>query len=284
MSAPLAGVRAVTIAVNVPGPAAAARLVGLGATVTKVEPPGGDPLASLHPRWYEELAAGQEIVTLDLKQAAGRERLDALLEEADLLLTSNRRAALERLGLAPEALRRRFPTLVHVAIVGHPAPGHDRPGHDLTYAAEHGLVAPPGLPPTLVADLGGAELAVTAALALLLARERGAGGGFAEVPLAGAAERFAAPLRHGATAAGGTLGGGLPRYGLYETRSGWIAVAALEPRFQERLRAELGLDELTRPALERRFTERDAEEWEAWARPRDLPLVAVRPTATGPRP
>ena len=35
----LDGMRAVSLAVNVPGPTAAARLVALGASVTKVEPP-----------------------------------------------------------------------------------------------------------------------------------------------------------------------------------------------------------------------------------------------------
>lgn len=35
--------RIVVLAVNVPGPAAAARLRELGAAVTKVEPPEGDP-------------------------------------------------------------------------------------------------------------------------------------------------------------------------------------------------------------------------------------------------
>jgi len=46
---PLWGVRVVTLAVNVPGPVAAARLCELGASVTKVEPPGGDPLEAVSP-------------------------------------------------------------------------------------------------------------------------------------------------------------------------------------------------------------------------------------------
>src|SRR5581483_3587069 len=63
--------RVVTTAVNVPGPFAAARLRGLGAHVTKVEPPGGDPLAISAPDWYRELA-GEDVVSLDLKSADGR--------------------------------------------------------------------------------------------------------------------------------------------------------------------------------------------------------------------
>jgi alpha-methylacyl-CoA racemase len=272
---PLDAVSVVSRAVNVPGPTTAARLVALGASVTKVEPPAGDPLAAAHPAWYDELRAGQQVVTLDLKQEADRTRLEGFLETADLLLTSNRPGALARLGLAWPVLHARFQRLCQVSIVGYPAPDQERPGHDLTYAAEHGLIAAPDLPQTLVADLGGAELATTAAVALLFARERDGDAGYAEVVLAEAAWAFAAPLRHGATAPGGPLGGGSPSYGLYPTRDGWLAVAALEPHFQQRLATELGLDELTHDALATAFRARNAEDWEAWAREHDLPLSAV---------
>jgi alpha-methylacyl-CoA racemase len=272
---PLDGTRVVSLAVNVPGPTTAARLVALGASVTKVEPPAGDPLAGAHPAWYDELRAGQQVVMLDLKQPADRARLDELLEPADLLLTSSRPGALARLGLAWTELHARFHRLCQVAIVGHPAPDQELPGHDLTYAAEHGLVVPPDLPRTLVADLGGAELATTAAVALLLARERGGEAGYAEVALADAASAFAASVRHGATARGGSLGGGNPAYGLYPAQEGWLAVAALEPHFRETLAEGLGLDELTHEALARAFRARTAEDWETWARERDLPLGAV---------
>jgi alpha-methylacyl-CoA racemase len=268
-------VSVVSLAVNVPGPTTAARLAALGASVTKVEPPAGDPLAAGHPAWYDELRAGQQVVMLDLKQAGDRARLDELLEAADLLLTSSRPGALARLGLAWAELHARFDRLCQVAIVGYPAPDQERAGHDLTYTAEHGLVIPPDLPTTLVADLGGAELATTAALALLLARERGGEAGYAEVALAEAASAFAAPVRHGATRHGGSLGGGTPSYGLYPAADGWLAVAALEPHFRERLADELGLDELTHEALADAFRARTAEDWEAWARERDLPLGAV---------
>ena len=41
---PPSAFRVVTIALNVPGPLAVARLAEFGAVVTKVEPPGGHPL------------------------------------------------------------------------------------------------------------------------------------------------------------------------------------------------------------------------------------------------
>jgi crotonobetainyl-CoA:carnitine CoA-transferase CaiB-like acyl-CoA transferase len=272
---PLDGFRVVTLAVNVPGPVTAARLRELGASVTKVEPPDGDPLALSSPDWYRDLAEGQEVVQLDLKDSSARTELDRLLDAADLLLTAQRPAALVRLGLGWRELYKRFPRLSHVAIVGHAAPDQERAGHDLTYLAKRGLLAPPELPRTLMADLGGAERAVTAALGALLARERGAGGGYVEVALAEAADFLAEPLRRELTTRGGLLGGGLPAYGLYETSDGWLAVAALEPHFKRRLAEELALPELTRSALEQAFRARSAEEWEAWAAERDLPLEAV---------
>lgn len=275
---PLTGVRLITLAVNLPGPVAAARFQELGAEVTKVEPPGGDPLAQVCPSLYRELAVGQRILTLDLKVPAQRAELDPLLAQADLLLTSSRPAALERLGLGWPTLHERFPQLCQVAIVGHPPPEDNRPGHDLTYAAQQGLLQPPALPPTLIADLGGAEQAVSGGLALLLARARGGDAGRALVPLAAAAETFALPLRHGLTQPGGILGGGLPGYNLYPTADGWIALAALEPHFWRRLLLGLGLETATQQELAARFRTRPGTHWAAWARERDIPLAIVQQT------
>jgi crotonobetainyl-CoA:carnitine CoA-transferase CaiB-like acyl-CoA transferase len=273
---PLAGLKIVSLAVNLPGPVAVARLRDLGASITKVEPPEGDPLARGCPPWYKALHANVTLVRLDLKDPADRERLVPLLEQADLLLTSSRPVALERLGLAWSELHPRFPRLCHVAIIGHVPPHEDQPGHDLTYQAALGLVVPPVLPLALLADLGGAEEAVTASVALLLSRERGQGAQAAFVSLAEAAARFALPYEHGLTTRQGLLGGGWPGYNLYQAAEGWIAVAALEPHFADRLVRELGVESLTHEQLTQAFRDRTADEWQSWAVPRDLPIVAVR--------
>ena len=274
--APLQGLRALTLAINVPGPAAAARLRALGAGVVKVEPPGGDPLARTCPAWYDALRAGQEVVRLDLKGPGDRARLDDLLAATDLLLTAQRPGALGRLGLGWDALHARYPRLSQVAIVGHPAPHEETPGHDLTYLAAAGLLSPPALPRTLLADLAGAERAASAALALLLGRERGQGGGYAQVALAEVAESFADPLRHGVTRPDGVLGGALPGYNLYRAADGWVAVAALEPHFRRRLEQELGVADASCEDLARIFRARPATEWERRAAERDLPIAVVR--------
>jgi alpha-methylacyl-CoA racemase len=273
---PLRGVRVVSLAVNAPGPAAAARLAELGAAVAKIEPPGGDPLSRFCPAWYRELSRGQKIVPLDLKSARDRARFDRLVAGADLLLTAQRRAALERLGLGWRELHARFPKLCQVALASYPAPREQVPGHDLTYQAGVGLLAPPNLPPTLWLDLASAERMASAALALLLLRQRTGNGARAEIAIGDIAKLFAAPLRHRLTAATGVLGGGSAQYNLYRARTGWVAVAALEPHFWKRLREELKIPSGGRARLAAAFRARTAEQWERWAAKLDLPIAAVR--------
>jgi len=276
MPTPLAGLRILSLAGNVPGPAAVARLVSLGATAVTVEPPAGDALRVVAPAWHRALTTGVDLRRLDLKQPADRTALHVALHASDLLLVSMRPAALARLGLDWPSLHAGFPRLCLVSIVGHAGAAAALPGHDLTYQAAAGLLSPPALPRTLVADLAGAERAVTAALALLLARERGLGAGHAEVSLGDAAADLAAPLRHGLTAPGGPLGGGLPGYGLYPAREGWVAVAALEPHFAACLAAALGVAALTPDSLGTALMARTAAEWAAWGVERDVPVVEVK--------
>jgi crotonobetainyl-CoA:carnitine CoA-transferase CaiB-like acyl-CoA transferase len=277
MAAPLLeGLRVVTTALNLPGPVACARLRDLGAAVAKVEPPSGDPLAAYCPAWHRRLHEGVAVHRLDLKGAGARAAMDALLAGADLLVTAQRRGALERMGLAPAALAARHPRLCHVAITGHAPPHEDVPGHDLTYLATQGLLAPPAMPPTLFADMAGAERAVAMALALVVARDRTGRGAMATVALEEAARSLAQPRREGLTTGGAILGGALAGYNVYAAQGGFIAVAALEDHFARRLAKALDLPSLTIEALRERFASRTPAAWEAWAREHDLPLVAVR--------
>src|SRR5438552_2711039 len=97
---PLQEIRVLTLAVNLPGPLAVAKLQQLGATVVKIEPPEGDPLFQAQPNWYRALHDGQEILRLNLKVAEDRARLEEKLAVADLLVTASRPSALRRLELA----------------------------------------------------------------------------------------------------------------------------------------------------------------------------------------
>lgn len=272
----MANFSVITLAINLPGPVAAARLRQLGATVTKIEPPSGDPLAIACRPWYDQLHQGITVLTLDLKDNRDRARLEEMLGTTDLLLTSMRLAALARLGLAADDVAARHPHLCQVAIVGHTPPDEDKAGHDLTYQAGLGLVQPPQLPRTLLADLAGAERAVSTALALLLSRAQGQAAGRAEVVLATAAETFGQPWQFGLTRPTGALGGGLPGYNLYETADGWVALAALEPHFWQRFLVAAGLVQPGRTGVAAYFRQHTTAHWAAWARKHDIPLEAVK--------
>ena len=267
----LDSIRVVTIAQNVPGPLAAARMRRAGARVVKVEPPAGDPFLALSPVWHAELHEGIAIERLDLKSDAGQVRMAALLADTDIVLTSQRPSALARLGLDPDTLRSRMPHLRIVRIVGSVREPED-PGHDLTYQAQAGLLGD-AMPRTLVADVMASERAFAGALAVL----RQPPGSVMDVGLVESLAPMLAPLRHGLTAPNGVLGGGAPRYRVYPARSGRVAIAALEPHFEARLSAALGIP--TNVDLSARMLEKTANEWETWAQERDLPIVAVRDIA-----
>ncbi len=272
----LQGVKIVSLALNAPGPVAAARLTRLGANVTKVEPPTGDATRTAAPDWYESLCQGQTVLSMDLKSPEGQAKLDELLATADLLLASFRPSALQRLRLDWDSLHTRHPKLCFVGIVGYSAPLQERTGHDLTYQGDLGLLRPPQMPPTLFIDLAGAERAVSMALALLNRAARRGEAGCAWVSLHECARDLAAPLKAGLTTSNGLLGGAYPLYGFYRANDGWIAVAALEPHFAQKLLSELGLKKADRKELERIFLQRKSASWEKWAAELDLPLVAVR--------
>jgi crotonobetainyl-CoA:carnitine CoA-transferase CaiB-like acyl-CoA transferase len=273
---PLVNVRILSLSGRLPGPVALARLCRLGAAAVKIEPPEGDPLQHVCPEWYDELHRGIEVITLDLKQEPAGARLHELLAASDLLLTATRRASLARLGLSWPELHARYPNLSQVAIVGHPPPDEEQAGHDLTYQAEFGLLDPPHLPRALIADWAGALEVVTTALASILAKAKGQGSQYVQVLLAEAAADFAQPFQHGLTSAKGLLGGAFPGYNLYRTRDGWVAVAALEPLFWQRLGQAVGCESPGKAQLDAFFLTRTASEWQAWGRANDIPIAAVR--------
>jgi alpha-methylacyl-CoA racemase len=273
----LTGIEIVSLAVNVPGPAMLARLSGYGASVTKVEPPEGDPLFHHDPRWYARLSASQTILRLDLKSRDGRTALEERLSTADLLVTASRPGALSRLGLDFDALHARFPGLCQLQMVGFPPPDADLPGHDLSFQAAAGLILdPPRMPFTLLADLMGAERAATEAVALLLHKQRTGEAMLRRVSLAEAASALAVPWERGLCAPGGLLGGGRPGYGIYPTKDGWVALAALEPRFLDRLRAALKLPAITTARLRKVFKAKSGAQWEAWGRKHGVPVTKLR--------
>lgn len=238
---PLKGVRILSLALNLPGPAALMRCHAMGATCVKLEPPVGDPMGAYNPKAYATLHAGMKIAIADLKTEKGQQALHKELARTDVLLTSFRPSALKKLGLEWKALHKRYPQLSVVAIVGAPGARADEPGHDLTYLAENGLVTGLDLPPTLYADMGGSLMASEAVLQARLHQLQKGRGAYLEIALSDAAGYLALPRSWGLTTPGAAVGGGHAGYRVYPCKDGRVALAALEPHFAAALGAEAGL-------------------------------------------
>ena len=238
---PLKGTRILTLALNLPGPAAVMRCRELGATCVKLEPLGGDPMVAYNPSAYAAMHQGVRVTAADLKADPGQKVLHRELTRADVLLTSFRPSALTKLGLGWKSLHKLYPTLCQVAIVGSPGALAETPGHDLTYLAEMGLVTGLDLPATLYADMGGSLMAVQAVLQAVLHLAGHGKGAYQEIALASAAAYLALPRTWGLTKPGATVGGGHAGYRVYACKDGRVAVAALEPHFAARLCAAAGI-------------------------------------------
>lgn len=283
---PLRGVRVLSLALNLPGPAALMRLRALGATCTKAEPPGrdgasGDPMGQYNPKAYAELHAGVKLRVMDLKSDRGQAALHRELARTDVLMTSFRPSALTKLGLTWKGLHKAHPHLSMVAIVGAPGERAEEPGHDLTYLAEAGLVTGLDLPATLFADMGGALMAADAVLQAVLLRQSSGKGSFHEVALSDAAAWLALPRTWGLTQPKGAVGGAHAGYRVYPCKNGRVAVAALEPHFAAALCSAAGVDmagmqtmfaPATHTAIAAFLAGRTREQLDRLAVERDIPL------------
>lgn len=284
---PLNRIRIVSLALNLPGPAALMRCRALGATCVKVEPlasAGGDPMRAYNPAAYAQMHAGVRTLTLDLKNPQGQARLGLELDKADVLLTSFRPSALKRLGLDWSTLHKRHPQLWIVSIVGGEGDAAEVAGHDLTYLAEQGLVTGFDLPATLYADMTGSLLAVEAILGAALQAKIAAKPRQIAVSLSDAAKYVALPRRWGLTTPSGAVGGAHAGYQIYKCKDGRAAVAALEPHFAARLcdaagvqstdRATMLLPE-TQASLKRWFSKQTTKSLDALAIAQDLPIYTM---------
>lgn len=279
--APLKGIRVLSLALNLPGPAALWRCKHMGATCIKLEPPLGDPMQHYSHAASSALHPGIKILCADLKQASGQKTLHRELAKADVLLTSFRPSALVKLGLPWKQLHTLYPSLSQVAIVGAPGARAEEPGHDLTYLADNGLVTGLGLPPTLYADMGGALMASEAVLQAVLAQRSKGRGAYLEVALSTAAAWLALPRTWGLTVPGGAVGGAHAGYRVYACQDGRVAVAALEPHFAAALCRVAGIEPnslasmmspATVQALADFFARQTRSQLNALAQRHDIPL------------
>jgi len=303
---PLAGIRVLDLSRLLPGGFCSLLLADYGADVLKVEDTAGGDYIRWAPPLYDGAAhsaasalflalnRNKRSIRIDLKQPAGRDVLLALVREHDVVLESFRPGVLDRLGVGPDALRAANPRIVVCSITGYGQDGplRERAGHDLNYLAVAGLLGlageaggPPAQAAGQIADLGGGALmAAFGILAALRERDRSGDGQHVDVSMADGALSWLALVaaRHfadGSVPAQGAheLAGGLVCYRPYACADGWVALAALEPRFWAAWCRGVGREDLKDHAfaaaggdvhaeVEAIFAARTRDEWQLFAR------------------
>jgi alpha-methylacyl-CoA racemase len=290
---PLKGTRIVSLALNLPGPAALMRCQQMGARCVKIEPPPhptapagtpGDALGLYNRPAYDQLHQGVKVLCANLKSKEGQAVLHRQLKKADILLTSFRPSALKKLGLSWKSLHQQYPSLSWVTIVGAPGKRAEEPGHDLTYQAENDLISGLNLPRTLAADMAGALMASEAILQSRLHQLRKKRGSRIEVALSESANFLAMPHWWGLTQPGSALGGGHAGYKVYPCQDGRVAVAALEAHFAVDLARLVGLPQThimamfapeSHTAMQSYFANKTRVELEQIAKEHDIPLCTL---------
>ncbi|MES1213284.1 MAG: CaiB/BaiF CoA-transferase family protein [Singulisphaera sp.] len=266
---PLSGIHVIDLSMLLPGPLATQILRDLGARVTKVEPPSpGDYMALWPPMvgpisaTYAAVNRGKEILSLNLKEDADRQRFLQLAREADVVLEGFRPGVIAKLGIGFPVLSQVNPRLVLCSISGYgqEGPYAQRAGHDLNYQALAGVLSisggdttsPPN-PQLQVADTAaGSYAAAMLVLAALMEREKTGRGRHVDISMAEQLLPLMSTLYAAADALekdpgrdGELLSGGAPSYRIFRTRDNqFVTVGALEPKFWLTLVTKLGLPEL----------------------------------------
>lgn len=182
----LEGLFVVSVEQAVAAPYVSGRLADAGARVIKVERPEGDfarnydSLVHGESAYFVWLNRGKQSVCLDLKEQADAALLAAMLETADIFIQNLAPGVIDRLGFAPDDLRRRNPRLITCSISGYgdEGPYRDLKAYDLLVQAESGLSSITGNGEGLarvgvsVCDIAAGMTAFQAVLQALIGRER----------------------------------------------------------------------------------------------------------------
>ena len=269
---PLEGVRVLDLSRLLPGPMCTHYLADLGADVVKVEDlregdyaralPTAVGAARTPTTWYRAINRNKRSIAIDLKRDAGRAAFLALAQRADVVVEGFRPGIVQGLRIDYETVAARNPRIVYCALSGYgqTGPRARTAGHDINYLGYAGVLdatgqkgGRPALANVQIADLlGGAASAAIGILGALFGAARSGRGRYVDVAMADAV------LAHevvalGALADGGRvaargddlLTGGVPCYGVYETRDGrWLAVGALEAKFWRALCRTIGREDL----------------------------------------
>lgn len=181
------------------GPYACQILGDYGAEVIKIESPEGDITRGIAPfrnkgmgHFFINANRNKKSLVLDLKTKKGKAAFFKLVEKSDVVMTSIRPAAMERLGIDFTACKQINPSLIYVALVGfgQSGPYAKRPAYDDIIQGVSGMAAMQGGregDPTFVnasvCDKICSQIAAHATLAALFARTKSGTGQLVEVPM-----------------------------------------------------------------------------------------------------
>jgi crotonobetainyl-CoA:carnitine CoA-transferase CaiB-like acyl-CoA transferase len=266
VTAPLEDVRVCDLTQNLAGPYCAQILADLGATVIKIEPPGGDMGRAWGPPFWGSLGAlflsvsrGKRSIVLDLKEEAGMEVLRRIARECDVFLQSSRPGVAERLGFHYEAIKAVRPDVIYASVsaYGKTGPMKNAPGYDPLIQAYSGLMSTTGHmggPPTrvggAVVDYGTGMWAAIGVLAALRQRDETGEGAEVETALLDTALAWISYHLTGYMATGvvpGPMGSGVPAiapYQAFPTSDAHVMISAGNDALFARLCRALGCEEL----------------------------------------
>ena len=181
------------------GPYACQILGDYGAEVIKIESPEGDITRGIAPfknkgmgHFFINANRNKKSLVLDLKTKKAKAAFFKLVEKSDVVMTSIRPAAMERLGIDFTACKQINPSLIYVALVGfgQSGPYAKRPAYDDIIQGVSGMAAMQGGregDPTFVnasvCDKICSQIAAHATLAALFARTKSGTGQLVEVPM-----------------------------------------------------------------------------------------------------
>ena len=121
---PLNGLLVIDLTRVLAGPYATMVLSDLGARVIKIESPIGDDARQFGPfikgksTYFSSLNRNKESISLNLKDKKEKNIFLKLLKNADILVENYRPGTLEKLGISPESLRKKFPKLIIASCSG----------------------------------------------------------------------------------------------------------------------------------------------------------------------
>jgi crotonobetainyl-CoA:carnitine CoA-transferase CaiB-like acyl-CoA transferase len=190
---PLEGIKVVELTGFYAAPTVPRVLAEWGAEVIKIEPPSGDPsrtqggvfnmpYSDAENPAFDIANFNKKFVCLNLKTEEGKEAAYKLIEQADVIVTSYRTKALNKLGFSYEELSKRFPKLVFAQILGYgeKGPEKDTPGYDATsYVCRGGALVSmtergesPLLEPNAYGDFQATMTLVSGICAALVGRQK----------------------------------------------------------------------------------------------------------------